>query len=256
MIESTRSGGVTVLRMAHGKANALDLELCEALAAAVEAERRASARALVLVGQGSIFSAGVDLVRVLEGGAGYVRGFLPALERALRALFFWEKPLVAAINGHAIAGGCVIACAADLRLLARGTARLGVPELRVGVPFPPLALEILRHATAPAALTTLVLDGDTFAPEAALARGLADELVEPHSLLPRAIEAAERLARVPAPAFALAKEALRVPVRAALEREGARLETRFLELWSSPETLAAMRAYVERTLKKPRAEQA
>jgi enoyl-CoA hydratase len=244
MIEVQRSGDVAVLRMAHGKANALDVELCRALAAEVEAARRSGATALVLVGQGSIFSAGVDLVRLLEGGAAYVREFLPALDAALGALFHWEKPLVAAINGHAIAGGCVLACAADVRLLARGSARMGVPELRVGVPFPPLALEILRSAVAPEALRSLVLGGETFAGEAAVARGLADELVASEECLPRALEAAASLASAPADAFALAKEALRAPARANAAR--------VLELWTRDDTLQAIRGYVERTFKKPR----
>jgi enoyl-CoA hydratase len=254
MIETSRVGRVAVLRMVHGKANALDLELCLALAEEVEAARRSDAAALVLTGQGTIFSAGVDLVRVLDGGEPYVRVFLPALERAFRELVACEKPLVAAVNGHAIAGGCVIACAADLRLLARGSARLGVPELRVGVPFPPLALEILRHAASHAGLRTLLLGGETYAGEAALERGLADELVEPAELLPRAIEASERLASIPAAAFALTKDALWSDARATLQREGLRLDERVTELWTRPETLQAIRGYVERTFKKPRPE--
>ena len=67
-----------------------------------------------------MFSAGVDLLRVVDGGAAYVRTFLPAFRRVFETLFDYPKPVVAAVNGHAIAGGCVLACAADYRVMAAG----------------------------------------------------------------------------------------------------------------------------------------
>ena len=82
--------------------------------------------AVVLTGQGRMFSAGVDLLRLGEGGAAYVRRFLPALHRLYDAVFFFPKPVVAAVNGHAIAGGCVLACCADRRIAARD----GLPHRR------------------------------------------------------------------------------------------------------------------------------
>jgi enoyl-CoA hydratase len=63
---------------------------------------------------------------------------LPASRKAFERLFFCQKPVVAAIDGHAIAGGCVLPCAADYRMMAQQTGRIGIPELLVGVPFPPL----------------------------------------------------------------------------------------------------------------------
>src|SRR4051812_19623705 len=146
MIELTQHGEVAVLRMAHGKANVLDLEFCNALAARFEDYRQSPAKALVLTGSGRIFSAGVDLVRLVDEGAPYVRAFLPALNRAIETLFSVLKPVVAAVNGHAIAGGCILACAADQRLMARDSGRIGIPELLVGVPFPVVPLEVMRFA--------------------------------------------------------------------------------------------------------------
>jgi hypothetical protein len=91
----------------------------------------------VLTGTGSIFSAGVDLFRVLEGGRAYLEQFPPARSTPrFKKLLGFEKPLVAAINGHAIAGGASSPCGADQRFLARGKATYGAPELKVGVPVP------------------------------------------------------------------------------------------------------------------------
>src|SRR4051812_6094777 len=108
-----------------------------------------SAGAIVLTGAGRAFSAGVDLRRIVEGGVPYAEEFLPALSDAFLAVFDCPRPVVAAINGHALAGGCVIAAAADLRLMSGGT--IGLTELLVGVQFPTVPLEIARHAFGPRA---------------------------------------------------------------------------------------------------------
>ena len=108
--------------MVHGKANALDIELLRRPSSAqFETLRAAPERAVVLTGQGRMFSAGVDLPRLADGGPDYVRRFLPALHRLYDTVFFFPKPVVAAVNGHAIAGGCVLECCAD-RASPRATA--------------------------------------------------------------------------------------------------------------------------------------
>ena len=209
MIDLEERGAVTVVRLSHGGANVLDLELCRELSA-VLAELE-SAGAVVLTGSGRSFSAGVDLLRVVDGGADYVREFLPALCAAARQAFSHPGPLVTAINGHAIAGGCLIACAADHRWMAVGAGGIGVPELKVGVPFPAAALEILRYSVSTVEAQRLVMSGRILTPEEAREAGLVDELAPAEDLLDRAVAAATELAAIPRPAFALTKEQLRGP---------------------------------------------
>src|SRR5262249_62216638 len=103
-----------------------------------------STRALVVTGTGPMFCAGVDLRRLLREPPAYLDRFLPALDRMFETLLFLPKPVVAAVNGHAIAGGCVLACMCARRLAARRAARMGVTELLGGLPFPAPALETLR----------------------------------------------------------------------------------------------------------------
>src|SRR6202166_1190836 len=148
--------------MADGKVNAMSIELCETITACVR--EHAQARAIVVTGNGRMFSAGVDLLRLLDGGVPYIREFLPALSTMLATVFSHPRPVVAAINGHAIAGGCVLACAADRRLMAREAGRIGVTELLVGVPFPPAAMEIMRCATAPQYFEETIFGGATYPP--------------------------------------------------------------------------------------------
>ena len=144
MFEVKMHGDVAVLAMCHGKANTIDIEFCEAIPRQLE-ELRTNASAVVLTGSGSIFSAGVDLVRFLSENEDYSRAFIPALAKAFAALYAFPKPMITAINGHAIAGGCIIAIAGDMRLMAAGDGRIGVPELKVGMPFPGMALEMVRQ---------------------------------------------------------------------------------------------------------------
>jgi enoyl-CoA hydratase len=119
MIDVKMEAGVAVMTLSHGKANALDIEFCDALAARFTALRNSGAKAVVITGQGRIFSAGVDLVRLSKEGVDYVRAFLPALHKLYDAVFFHPQPVIAAINGHAVAGGAVLAACADRRIMAR-----------------------------------------------------------------------------------------------------------------------------------------
>ena len=249
MIEFEERGGITILRMARGKGNALNLELAEALNHALDELESGTARAGIITGQGSIFGAGVDLLTLVKGGAVYVRQFLPMLQRLLERFATFPKPLVAAVNGHAIAGGAILMLACDRRLLARGAARVGLTEARVGVLFPPWALEIARFATPPQHFSTLILTGRTWPPEEALARGMVDELVEPGELLGRACGMAEELAAIPATAFAATKLAVRQPMIEAARRQTALTEAAIIEHWCSAETLREVAAFAEMAIK-------
>jgi enoyl-CoA hydratase len=251
VIELKLQGPVAILTLVHGKANALDIELCGEIVRQFDDLRRSTARAVVLTGEGRIFSAGVNLLRLLDGGPDYVRQFLPVLEQAFRSLFFFPKPVIAAVNGHAVAGGCVLACAADRRLMARETGRIGVTELLVGVPFPPMAFEIMRFVAPARYLHEVIFGGATYPPEEGNERGLVDELVEPAQLRDRAIAAAEELAALSPPAFALMKQQVRQPVQDRLARHGDAYNGAANEIWTRPETVARIREYVDRTLKKP-----
>jgi enoyl-CoA hydratase len=248
VIELTLRGDIAILTMVHGKANALSTAFCDALAAHVR--EAAAARAIVITGKGRIFSAGVDLPLLLDGGPAYVRQFLPALHRLYDAIFFHPKPIVAAINGHAVAGGCVLACASDRRVMAESGGRIGVTELLVGVPFPPLAFEIMRYVTAPQFFPAVIFSGATFAPPEALMRGLVDEAVAPEILIERAIAGAETLAALSPPAFALTKRQMRQPVAERTAANARAYDDEVVKVWSAAETVSRIRDYVARTLKK------
>jgi enoyl-CoA hydratase len=234
MIERSESDGILTLRLAHGKASVLDLELCEELRRQLDAAR--DARALILTGTGSIFSAGVDLFRLTGGDDAYIARFWPALRDLLETIFVFPRPIIAAANGHAIAGGCLIVAACDYRLMSGG--KIGVPELLVGVPFPAIAIEILTFAAGRDA-QQLAYSGATVAPEEARSKGLIDEVIDADRLLDRAREVAERFAAIPADSFRISKLQMR--------RRGD-LDAEALAVWSRPEIHAHIRDYLSRTV--------
>jgi enoyl-CoA hydratase len=249
MIERSQHEGILTLRLAHGKASALDMELLEALLRELDGVAE-DVRAIVLTGTGSIFSAGVDLFRLTQEGAAYVQRFLPLLCRFLRTLFAFPRPVVAAANGHAIAGGCVIVQAADVRLMAEGTGRIGVPELLVGVPFPAAALEVVRFAVPQDKVQSLIYTGRTLEPRDALSAGLVDEVVAADGLLARAQEIARQLALIPPQVYRMTKESLRADALQRIDRPSALHEEAALEVWSAAETHAHIREYLRRTVGK------
>ena len=246
MLDVEQHSGVSVLRLRHGKVNALDLELLQAITAAFGAADEHAA--VVITGTGAAFSAGVDLQRVVAGGPAYLQEFLPALTEAFLAIFGHPGPVLAAVNGHAIAGGCVIAAACDVRVMSQGT--IGLAELSVGVPFPAAALEIMRHAAGPAA-SRLVLAADLLGPAEAQAIGLIHGIEEPSAVLDSVLGQAQRMAQIPAGVYAVSKRQLQQP---AWDRIAARRgeDADMLATWSSGATQAVIAGYLETLRRRPR----
>ncbi len=239
-------GVVATLTFFRPPANALNHALFTELLTVLKKLHDPSVRAVVMTGQGRFFSAGLDLFEVFgyspEQGARFAADF----DDAITGLFALPKPVVAAINGHAIAGGTVLAATADFRLLGEGEAKLGITEIQVGVPFPASALEAVRYSCAGPYLQELFYRGLTYPVTDALSRRLADEICSQSELLPRAVALAEELAAHPAPAFCETKLALRAEALARMKAARINGMDPVWSIWRTPETLAAMTAYRNR----------
>jgi enoyl-CoA hydratase len=251
MISVEMRGQVAVVQMAHGRANALDTQFCRSLAEEFGGLAGRGCRAAVLTGRGPIFSAGVDLLRLRDGGPGYLDEFLPALSAAFLAVFDSPVPVVAAVNGHAIAGGCILTCACDHRVMNSEHGRIGVTELLVGVPFPVAALEILRFAAGTQRLTELTFFGRTYPAAQALGLGLVDEAVPQALVLDRAAEVAAELAALPPEPLRHTRAQVRGPVLERISRQRP-TDGEVHRLWSSPSARRSVEAYVATTLRAGR----
>jgi enoyl-CoA hydratase len=188
-----------ILRVARPPVNAIDLGVVQALAATVE---RIAAfpptRPLVVTGVGTCFSAGLDLKVVPRYRREEQREMLGLVNRLVGALYGMPRPTVAAVNGHALAAGLVLALACDYRVSTSATCKFGLPEINAGVPYPAAPMRVVQDELPPSTARVLVLTGRILAPAEALALGVVDEVVAPERVVPRAIEMAATLAAFPA----------------------------------------------------------
>jgi enoyl-CoA hydratase len=201
-------GEVAVVRIDRPPANAMDLSLLAEGHACVEELTAASPAAVVITGRPGFFSAGVDLKLAPTLDADRQRQMVEGINRLFCDWFCFPRPVVAAVNGHAIAGGLILALCADHRVGAAGTGSFGLTELKAGIGFPAVAMAVVRSELSPGVARRLVLGASLVGAEEALDLGLLDELVDGDPL-PRALEVARELAALPAATYARVKEQLR-----------------------------------------------
>ena len=230
-----------VATLDHGRANAIRPELLSYLAERLD-EAEAGRQPLVLTGAGRFFSAGLDLTG-LPDDREEMGAFVDRFEDLLQRLFLFPCPTVTAVNGHAVAGGAILAAACDSRLGAAGDYRIGVSEVQLGVIFPATAFEVLRAAVPPERTAEVLLRGGLTGPEEAVANGFLHELAPPDALLERAVQRAKELGALPREAYVHTKRALRAEsaARAAALRDGNREQ--FLDSWFSDEARSRRRAF-------------
>lgn len=227
---------VCVLRLAHG-ANALDEELLDGLDGALQRLETKGSPAVVLTStHPTVFCPGLDLKKL----DGRTRAEVGAIMRRFNALLCrlasYPGPTVAALTGHAIAGGCLLALSCDRRVMTRSRARVGLSEINLGIPVPAGAVAMLLALYPTRSVEQLVLEGDGFGGERALELGLVERLADGDGVIDEAIRLALHLASRPAAAFATAKRFLRQGlVRSMQERDAAEGE-HFLDRWFDQDT--------------------
>jgi enoyl-CoA hydratase len=240
-IETRYEEDLLVLTLNRPPVNALDPDVLDEISDTLDEAGDAPA-AVIVTGTGSVFSAGADLPKVLEGTPEQIDAGIDALSRCFSTMFLYPRPLIAAINGHALAGGAVIACAADRRVMADSGGRIGAVELKAGVPLPAWALEVVRHAVNNSHAEEVIYLGHSYRAKDALRVGLVNEVVPDGALMDRARELARELATVPRETFRLTKESLRRWTAEAARKGMAATDDEVKAAWKSPEVHDAIRA--------------
>jgi enoyl-CoA hydratase len=239
-------GDIAVFSLERPPVNAIDLQLVRDVEEALmRLEASRDTRAVVITGAGSCFSAGLDLKRVPRYGPDEQRQMVHGLNRLLGRLYGIGIPAVAAVNGHAIAGGLVLALACDHRVGVEASARFGLSEARAGIPFPAAALAVVKAELTPAVARALMLGAHNLGADEALAKGILDELQPADRVLPRARGIASDLAAAPPEAYARIKRQLRAQVLAHIEEVVESGRDPILEGWISAEGRRAASALLE-----------
>jgi enoyl-CoA hydratase len=213
-----RRGRVAVITLDDGKANTMHPASMAALDQALTSVESSDAGALVITGRAGIFSAGLDLKVMPALGPDEMVAALRLMGRMLTHAFTCSVPYVAAVSGHALAGGAILALAADVRIAVDGPFRFGLNEVPIGLALPTFAAEIARAAIPVASQAEAILHGRIYSPAEAHARGILDALEPSGRVLEASVARAEALAGLPRDAYRGTKQRLRGPaVRASLE---------------------------------------
>ncbi|MBX3416419.1 MAG: enoyl-CoA hydratase/isomerase family protein [Pirellulaceae bacterium] len=243
--------GIQLVTMANGKVNAMNLEFCNELDRVLATlADDADVKVVILTGNSRVFSAGVDLKRLVAEPLEYVDEFLPAIRQMFLRVVRFPKPLISAISGHALAGGCVVASGGDYRVLARG-AQIGMPELRVGLALPAEGLETFRFAVSPQFFQQVVTSGASFMDEAALEAGLADSLASPEEVLTEATAIAKNYLQIPDSVFRLTKSQIRKTLLERIRETNAAFGKEVAALWRDPLVRKNVAEFVTQRLSKP-----
>jgi len=250
MIQITDHGAVRELRLNRPPANALSPDLMAALKQAIEAAPGENALALVLSGSPGMFSAGLDVPLLLTLDRAAIANAWQALYTLLRTIANSPIPMAAAITGHAPAGGTVLALFCDWRGAATGNWKMGLNEVQVGIPLPPLILGALRRLVGLRQAERLGVGGLMLSPEQALHVGLVDEVVSPDQLTSRALEWCTGLLKLPRQAMSATRRQARADLIELFEHDLDRELSAVTASWWSEETQSTLRSLAERLASK------
>lgn len=251
-IKTEFDDGLLVVTMARGKANPLNRAMVEEMNTAVEeAGRNEGVRGVVLASAfAKVFSGGFDVKEVFEYDREAMTEFFGRFIDLYEGLMLLPKPVVAAVNGHAFAGGAVLALAADKRVMAEGDFGFALNEVNIGLVLPPAFIRMAVNAIGVSNARELALEGKTFTPAMALETGLASELAGPEQVLERAIRQARDLAEKPPRTFGAIKSTF-VEVTGLIPPGGGRKDLgQFVDHWFSPESREHRQRLIESLRKK------
>jgi 3,2-trans-enoyl-CoA isomerase len=245
-IRVERQGSLGIVRLDKTRGNAIDDALLEDMARwIVEATRDDQLRGVLLASaHPKLFCPGLDLVSLVDRDREAMRDFMNRFATVLWGLFGLLKPVVAAINGPAVAGGCILAMAADARVIARG-APIGLNEVKIGVPLPWSVVILLKSTVPPTSLGEVALLGRNFEGDEALRVGLADAVVDKDQLESAALARLQEFAEKDALAFGATKGWLRSQTVATMKAHETETADVWLDAWFSAPTRERLRHTVD-----------
>jgi 3,2-trans-enoyl-CoA isomerase len=233
-VRVTTSESLAVVRLERGKVNAINEAVVDELRSAFgRLLADPAVRAVVLTGTRPFFSFGFDIPELYDYPREEFTSFLRKFTNFTRHLFVYPRPIVAAINGHAVAGGCILATACDHRVMVSGKAKISLNELTFGSTIFQSAIELMRYWVGSRSAEVIVFGGGMYSAEQARDLGLIDTVTDADSLSDLAAELAERLCGRNPEAFAHAKSMLRQPIIDRILKYEEQSIKKFVDIWYS-----------------------
>jgi enoyl-CoA hydratase/carnithine racemase len=228
---------LAIVTLERGKVNALNRHTLEELDGAFgRLEKDDSVRAVVLTGSGSFFSFGFDVPELLTYSLDQLREFLTGFTALYTRMFLLPKPLVGALNGHAVAGGCMLATTCDRRVMSAGKGKVSLNEVTFGASVFAGSVMMLVACAGQRNAEEILSSGAMYGAERALELGLVDRVTGGGELLDVAKGEALELAGGDPAAFASIKGLLRGPIAEEMRRREAGSIEEFVQIWTSPAT--------------------
>ena len=241
-VNTHEKDGIVTLSLNQGKVNPLNVDVVKEIFDSLKSiEGDSTVKAVILTGQGKFFSFGFDVPELLTYSRDAFSDFLAKFTNLYSYMFLYPKPIIAALNGHAIAGGCMLALACDHRIIISEKAKMSLNEIDLGVPIFVGITEILRFCVGSRNATEILYSGTLYSAEEALSLGLVDKITTVEELTDASIKAASDLGRKPYPAFAGIKSLLRKPILAKIAQRENESITKFVDIWYSDSTRAILK---------------
>ncbi len=248
MIRIEHHGEVAIVKLDRGVTNTIDLQLVEELSETLQGVTHDPGVHSLVLGSSNerFFSIGFDIPQLFGLARQDFKFFYQTFNRVCMDLYTLPKPTIAAITGHAIAGGCILALCCDYRFIAQGRKLMGLNEIRLGVPVPYLADCVLRHIVGVRYARDIMDIGEFYQPEESLQMGIVDQVLPLEQVLPKSIEKARLLGGSPQEAFAMIKRNRVERVEAQVLMRLAEKERFFVDRWYSDEARERLREAMEK----------
>ena len=233
----TQGKGIATVTLSRGKVNALNETFVQELDECFEQLKTdPEVKAVVLTGQGKFFSFGFDIPEFLRYSKEAFIRYLMKFASFYTKLFLFEKPVVAALNGHTIAGGCMIAIACDSRLMVSGKTMISLNEVTFGSSVFAGSVEILKYRVGAKAAESILYGGAMYSAEEAMQVGLIDQICSDEGLMEEAVKVAIALGAKDGSAFRAIKHLLRRPVADQFVKREKDSILEFVDIWYSEST--------------------
>ncbi|WP_432714630.1 enoyl-CoA hydratase/isomerase family protein [Pedobacter sp.] len=250
-IKVTIKDRLAIITLNRGKSNALNREMITELTDMFNnIDADSNIGGVMITGQEKFFSAGLDLMELYHYNKEEVKSFWQLFFKFAATIIAFKKPLVAAINGHSPAGGCVIALACDARVMAEGKFIIGLNEVPVGIIVPNSIFQIYSFWLGKANASRSLLEGKLFSPEEALKIGLVDELVNGDSILTAAERHARKYMAFESNTWQQSKLNIRKELIEATTADQSEVLELMLEQWWSPNTRNILATIINNLQKK------